>query len=146
MSQEDLARAMAARGFRWHQATVYKTETGTRRVRLAEASAVAAILGVPVGYLTGEGEHGPEVAELRTRVRLLEEASAFLVAAALNFEHRRESVDAWIGDHPVAFEPKTSSDQGDTRAVRAQMIAHARAMASRTAADVVTETTGTAEG
>ena len=51
MSQEDLARAMSDSGCRWHQATVYKVETGQRRVRLAEAVSLAENLDVALGVL-----------------------------------------------------------------------------------------------
>lgn len=44
-SQAWLASEMASRGFEFHQATVYKVETGKRRVSIGEAKAIAQVLG-----------------------------------------------------------------------------------------------------
>lgn len=44
MTQQELADAMTGRGHRWHQATVYKVLSGSRRVTLEEAVDLAAIL------------------------------------------------------------------------------------------------------
>lgn len=62
MSQEELAREMTERGFGFHQATVYKIETGARRVRLAEADALADALGTNVGRLTWPPEQNRHAA------------------------------------------------------------------------------------
>lgn len=51
MSQGDLAREMTARGWPWHQSTVYKTEHGTRRTEAFELHDLAEILGVPMNHL-----------------------------------------------------------------------------------------------
>jgi len=45
---------MSARGFKWHQATVYKIENGSRQVHIGEAAAVAAVLGVPLDRMVSE--------------------------------------------------------------------------------------------
>jgi len=39
---------MQARGHRFHQATIYKVESGTRRVSVGEAAALAEVLDVPL--------------------------------------------------------------------------------------------------
>jgi transcriptional regulator with XRE-family HTH domain len=46
MTQAALAKEMTKRGYRWHQATVYKIESGERQVQLGEARAIAKILYV----------------------------------------------------------------------------------------------------
>lgn len=51
MSQDDLAEAMAARGWPWHQSTVYKVEHGTRRTEAFELHDLAQILGIPMNNL-----------------------------------------------------------------------------------------------
>lgn len=51
MNQDDVARAMAERGWKWHQSTVYKVEHGTRRTEAFEVADLAEILGVPMGHL-----------------------------------------------------------------------------------------------
>lgn len=48
MSQANLAAAMAERGHRWSQATVWSVETAKRPLRLAEAEDVAEILDAAV--------------------------------------------------------------------------------------------------
>lgn len=44
-SQDEVARLMRVRGFRWHQATVWKVEHGARHIYLGEAEALAQIFG-----------------------------------------------------------------------------------------------------
>jgi transcriptional regulator with XRE-family HTH domain len=44
LSQDDLAAAMRAEGFDWHQTTTSKTEAAQRPIRLNEAKALADIL------------------------------------------------------------------------------------------------------
>lgn len=50
-SQAVLGAAMAERGHKWSQATVWSVESAKRPLRLAEAEDVAEILGVAVGDL-----------------------------------------------------------------------------------------------
>lgn len=47
LSQDELAQRMAERGFGFTQATVWKIEQGKRAVRIAEAVALMAALGLP---------------------------------------------------------------------------------------------------
>lgn len=53
-SQAGLAEAMTARGFSWHQTTVYRIESGRRELLLTEAEAVTELLRVPLTSLTGK--------------------------------------------------------------------------------------------
>lgn len=52
MSQTELARKMADRGWPYHQQTVGKLESGSRSVRLGEAKALAQILRTSLDRLT----------------------------------------------------------------------------------------------
>ncbi|MBU1250617.1 MAG: helix-turn-helix transcriptional regulator [Actinobacteria bacterium] len=48
LSQGALAELMQARGYKFHQATIYKVESGARRVSVGEAAALAEVLDVPL--------------------------------------------------------------------------------------------------
>lgn len=50
-SQADLAAAVARRGHKWSQATVWAVESGKRPLRFSEAMAVADVAGVGVDAL-----------------------------------------------------------------------------------------------
>jgi transcriptional regulator with XRE-family HTH domain len=47
-SQEEVAEKLRYEGFEMHQTTVAKIERGTRPLRVAEASAIGAVFGMPV--------------------------------------------------------------------------------------------------
>lgn len=65
-SQEDVAEAMQARGYRWHQATVYKVESATRALVVTEAAGLAAELGISLDELLLEGGGEAQyIAEMR---------------------------------------------------------------------------------
>ena len=51
MSQVDVAKKMVARGWDWHQSTVYKIEHAERRTEAFEVHDLAEILGVPMAHL-----------------------------------------------------------------------------------------------
>lgn len=53
LSQAELVRRMAERGWPWHQSTVYRIESGRQAIRLDEAIDVAAILGATLDQLAG---------------------------------------------------------------------------------------------
>lgn len=63
LSQESFASEMEARGYKWHQATVYKAEHGSRQVTVGEARAAADILGVQLDQMTDSPD-----SELRERL------------------------------------------------------------------------------
>ena len=56
MSQGELARRMAERGFPYYQQTVRRIEDGRRKVSVGEATALASILGTTVERLTWPGQ------------------------------------------------------------------------------------------
>lgn len=74
MSQDDLAATMSEQGFPFHQTTVYKIETGARRVQLTEALALARILGVPVEQMSEPpGSHLTVIGDLRRLIKSIAE-------------------------------------------------------------------------
>ena len=51
MSQERIAKEMNTRGFKFHQSTVNKIETGERKVNVEEAFELAKVMGIPLTLL-----------------------------------------------------------------------------------------------
>jgi len=51
MSQERIAKEMNTRGFKFHQSTVNKIETGERKVNVEEAFELAKVVGIPLALL-----------------------------------------------------------------------------------------------
>lgn len=51
LTQEAVTAEMVKRGFEFHQSTLYKIESGKRRVLIGEAVALAEVLGVPLESL-----------------------------------------------------------------------------------------------
>lgn len=93
MPQQHIANTMTmVYGHRWYQTTVGKIESGTRPVKLTEAVAVAAILGVPLEDLlteNPEASHGPSQEALRqaTISGRLHEAMRMSTAVSDRIEH-----------------------------------------------------------
>ena len=86
MPQAALARAMTQQGWQWHQSTVARIESGRQPLRLAEASALAQILGETVDRLTWTG---PEIDE----AGLVDRAASFL---RMQFEETADEVAGLI--------------------------------------------------
>jgi transcriptional regulator with XRE-family HTH domain len=70
LSQSDLARALRSQGFALNQSQVGKCETGKRPLRVAEASAWAHVLTLPLAAALGavDASTGDGVHELRARL------------------------------------------------------------------------------
>lgn len=51
LTQDALAQLMRQRGFKFHQATIYKIESGVRRVTVGEAAALSRALSVSLPFL-----------------------------------------------------------------------------------------------
>ena len=64
MSQAALAAAMAERGHKWSQATVWSVEQGKRPIRLAEADDVASICGFDIQALVVRDALGERLSEV----------------------------------------------------------------------------------
>lgn len=74
-TQTDLAKALTARGFPFHQPTVQRIETGLRPVRLGEAYAIAEELGVSLSAMTSGGSTA-SAAAMRLAVESLRRKAA----------------------------------------------------------------------
>lgn len=72
ITQEDLSKRMRARGFDFHQSTLYKIESGKRRVLLGEGVALAELLQVPLDRLTSPqvGTEPAILAQIKLGARL----------------------------------------------------------------------------
>ena len=102
MSQEALARAMADLGFRYHQATVYKIESGARMVPVDEAFALGRLLRTSVEVLMSRPEAVQQLSFLTTCTRVGQENWLEVRAAAeqlltehyaLEYELRRAEIE-----------------------------------------------------
>ncbi|SKZ42085.1 MULTISPECIES: helix-turn-helix domain-containing protein [Gordonia] len=102
ISQEQLAERMSRAGYSWHQATVYKVESGSREVKLGEAEALSKILGVSVNVLMQESAVATEVAAIVEAHRQVREkrsnAVQSLVDWLLSVDGLRSALG--IGDDP----------------------------------------------
>lgn len=105
VSQTELARRMAERGWPWHQATVYRVETGKQPVRFDEALDLADLLGVTLDRLTWAiGESAEEelatfaITSLRERMQEAAVAIARLRVARVVAESRAKA--AADSDYP----------------------------------------------
>ncbi len=106
-SQTELAEAMQAMGWAFHQQTVLKIEKGSRPLKLAEALSIAAVLEVPVDRLWAEPETVMRdrllleaVQEIERRYRLVT-ASAFVLASS----HRELER---LLEEPEPYSPETA--------------------------------------
>lgn len=111
LTQEEVADQMAERGFAFHQATVYKLENGTRKVSIAEATALASILGLPLQLLVGAGAGGldasawemlAEARELLTARRDVVERMWHVEASRMDLESLVSKWEQERGEAPLA--------------------------------------------
>ncbi len=89
MSQNDLAREMAARGWEWHQSTVYKIEHGTRRTEAFELHDLGEIFGVPVDHLFWPPAEVNETAMVDSAIAMLRRAWHEMAEATTGLERAR---------------------------------------------------------
>lgn len=71
ISQAALAKAMAARGWPWHQQTAYKAINGKRGIGTGELIDLAHILGVSTGQLTWSGPEANEAGMVNRAIVIL---------------------------------------------------------------------------
>jgi transcriptional regulator with XRE-family HTH domain len=113
VSQEELARRMAARGFGFRQATVWKIESGQRPVRASELVALADCLQLPsVMGLAGEPGTAAHTARLRQAGRAARDAYQALKEAAAAYLQAQDEILAAArdarDDGAAVTEPDTS--------------------------------------
>lgn len=63
VTQTELARRMAERGWPWHQSTVYRVESGRQAIRVEEAAELENLLNATAGQLSREDAAGADVPE-----------------------------------------------------------------------------------
>lgn len=96
-TQQDVADAMRARGYKWSQATVWAVEKGERPLRLAEASDLAAILDQQVDALVSNSLEAALLNRMQESVRAVATSASDLRAAAKAYEDARKSLEAVLG-------------------------------------------------
>lgn len=136
-SQRDLADRLALEGFTMHQVTLAKLERGERPLRVAEASALATVLGMPpLLMFYGLGPEGSDLRELQVAannmqkkldaalkaLRFMGEAYATAEAEMISFGKLVE--EARQRGEPI--EPAPSGQDEDTRAIYATAMNEAR--------------------
>jgi transcriptional regulator with XRE-family HTH domain len=107
LTQEEVADQMASRGFPFHQATVYKIEAGSRKVSIAEASALADIVKLPLGFMIedaidGQSEMVQEAREIVEGRVELSERVAWVQACEADLKLFVDRWEAQHGNTPIA--------------------------------------------
>lgn len=69
-SQQDVARAMSARGFSWLQTTVAKTEAGQRPFRVNEFISLCAVLGMDASEVISSAQSGVDARSLERSAKI----------------------------------------------------------------------------
>ena len=96
MSQAQLAEAMAEGGFHWYPQTVHRVETGTRKVSVGEAKAVAEILSTTVDRLTQPGQEASAAAILMTSIARARQAWRDISGAAYTLRHQQYQLELTV--------------------------------------------------
>lgn len=114
MSQAALGAAMAERGHKWSQATVWSVETGKRPMRLAEADDVASICGFGIQALVVRDALGERLSEVPGAIaatshaaRQFRESCRELLGMHFLLEEMMESI---AGDFGVPDTPPASHE------------------------------------
>lgn len=81
MSQTELGDALAAYGYELAQPLIYRVEAGRRALRLNEAAAFAAVLGVTLADLIGADDDPGRQAALNATIETAQQASEAIAAA-----------------------------------------------------------------
>jgi RNA polymerase sigma factor (sigma-70 family) len=124
-SQEELAQMMSRLGFAWHQSTVYKIESGVRRVSLREGMALTSVLQTTTFSLIGAPAHSREMREFQRAVNdarhkwlgLLEIVQRYLLAHEV-LKPRLEVIEELIRDGQIDPDGLTVEALEDIAAAR----------------------------
>lgn len=103
LSQEAVAEKMQERGHSFHQATVYKIESGTRRVTVSEANALAQILKNDLRRMLETPPHLVDIWYLRNLMSEFESATSDLYKALDGYRSARQEILVEIEDRPERF-------------------------------------------
>jgi hypothetical protein len=146
-SQQDVADAMRAAGYKWSQATVWAVEKGDRPLRLAEAESLAEVLGTRIDNFTRtESFVRLEIARshmyesferLKADINDFYDRQFFLAVVAEGVdisETMRDMIEDWLRMTPeqIAATVRTARD-GEAAAERMQ---HAAALGFESVADL----------
>lgn len=100
MTQSELARHMSEKGFKWHQATVFKLENGERQIQLGELREISTLFNVALDRLVEGTDRIAELSKLRQDVDQLEKIRLRLIENANAYDGLRLSVRARAGIDP----------------------------------------------
>ncbi|KQQ66098.1 hypothetical protein ASF63_12310 [Microbacterium sp. Leaf320] len=104
MSQSELARRMAERGFEtYSQTTVSRTEKGERPIRLGEARVLAEILGSSIAMMVQDTEIAELQNESRNLQRVMEKLLLDVARSLSRYEQGVQSVRDFQ-EFPASFE------------------------------------------
>jgi transcriptional regulator with XRE-family HTH domain len=103
ITQSRLAEVMTERGFRWHQATVYKIESGERQIQLGEAGEIARIFDVSLTDMLKAPAEASIERKLDWDISRFEHAFDEIGWRVLQLEEARKALtDAVAGAQPLA--------------------------------------------
>lgn len=97
MTQSELARHMADKGFKWHQATVFKLENGERQIQLGELREISKLFNVALDRLVEGTDRIAELSKLRQDVQRLDQVRVRLADNANAYDELRRSVRTRAG-------------------------------------------------
>ena len=100
MSQANLGAAMAERGHKWSQATVWAVESGKRPMRMAEAIDLAEILEIPVDSFAVQDEYGKAMFALGAETARVHLSGLAIGNAVLEYEDRQEKLRRLLDEVP----------------------------------------------
>lgn len=98
MSQGELARQMAERGFPYYQQTVRRIEEGRRKVSVGEAKALADILGNSMERLTWPGRAASAAGFLDMTIGRAEGAWGQIAAWTVSLLHKQRQLEISTGE------------------------------------------------
>ncbi|OBA57871.1 hypothetical protein A5777_06695 [Gordonia sp. 852002-10350_SCH5691597] len=141
-SQEQLAERMSKNGHQWHQATVYKVESGSRSVTYDEAYSLSELFGVSMemlGSLGGVdvavvGKRMDDVVDARSKLAIAHSQwrwSKLLLRRTVLEEESTKVAERTFAQYGVEYLP------GVLDRLPSHMVASIRAMLSQTAQDVI---------
>jgi transcriptional regulator with XRE-family HTH domain len=113
--QEDLAIRVAGEGVSLHFTAFTKIEAGQKRVRLTEAVAIAAALGVPLTYLLTTGdpsETARELEQVRAEFREASAESDDALARAAALWNRAQELTAVLASEQDSRPPGSKDTDG----------------------------------
>lgn len=97
MSQGQLAEAMARKGFKWHQATVYKVEHAARQVSISEAEALSSIFGVGIDLLVTGGKDAAGALEITHLYQETVEARSLVITHTALWRSKQRELARVLG-------------------------------------------------